>query len=175
MEQTQRRLHLMATLAIDEIRNPTHAMRQAQREIDARLDINRKSRQPLPGLHLVGRSEPESRPAVGTASSSRGGFDFDAFMAPRNVWQALEHEEREPLILEAVAGQRLTVSEICAAVMKARPDLFVHAGTIRNNLNRLTEANVLSREPEIWRGKTRYRYFQSAQSPEREGSRGRKA
>lgn len=105
----------------------------------------------LPGgkVSRHGRKRVDSKPRLAA----------DERMDGYSNWKALELDQRQPFILEALAGKELTVSEICDAIGSENEQFHVYEGTIRPLLKRLVEEGRIDRKPEDWRGRVRYRYF----------------
>lgn len=85
-------------------------------------------------------------------------------MKPYRAWKAIEQDQREQIILEAMGDERLTISEICEVVTSKNKELKPHDGTTRPVVTKMLNAGKLAREAEPWRGRVRYRYFSAGVS-----------
>jgi hypothetical protein len=75
--------------------------------------------------------------------------------------EVLSRAERDREVVEILAEQRLTISDLTQHLEKKHcPDLEVWPSNVVVVVNRLHKARELDREPETWRKtRTRYRYF----------------
>lgn len=116
-------------------------------------------------IPVQGEEEPRTR--MGSSSrpaSTRPEFDHDEFLKPYRAWKAIEQDQREQIILEAMGDERLTISEICEVVTSKNKELKPHDGTTRPVVTKMLNAGKLAREAEPWRGRVRYRYFSAGVS-----------
>lgn len=81
---------------------------------------------------------------------------FELQRERRQEWQRSPWAYREGALFDVLADERLTISELTE-----RLELHgLYASDVRTLLRRMVERRQLEREPEPFRGKVRYRYFQ---------------
>lgn len=79
----------------------------------------------------------------------------------RRAWKTLPDEARDRAALQALGDERLTIRETQARMAEILTDCDVYETDARRTLLRLVDAGDVAREPEAFKGKTRYRYFRT--------------
>ena len=67
--------------------------------------------------------------------------------------------EREHHVLNTLADERLTITEVFWRLIHAHPEYSINHTTVTSVVTRLFTRSELDREPEPYRGRTRYRYY----------------
>lgn len=124
-------------------------------------------------VELCNALERDDRAGQGSDGRSSSGDDYLAakaawrdsnadYFAAKAAWGHTSRPARESLVLQVLADDRLTVSEMADRMNaelgfeKARA---VHDSNLRPMLSRMLDAGQLERQPQVFRGKVRYRYF----------------
>lgn len=74
-------------------------------------------------------------------------------------WQKRPRVERERFIMDALGERHLTIREVTKRLGDALPEHHIYQGNVTGLISRMWKAGELDREPEMYRNRTRYRYF----------------